>query len=363
MWGVETAQRNDEGSAPADPKLIPEWSVDADDQIVVLGLLVVGVFVALLGWNALTGGDDKSAELADGAMITAGTGDGALAVTAAVGSQAIDTPADVGSSAASSTTLAPTSTAPSTSDAAAPADPADPAPLLAAAVETFGSVTSEAADGLATLTGFVGTEADRTTAGEAAAGIAGITAVDNRLVVLEPDVVAALSDNGVTGAEVEMMDTTAIARGEVTDDDARASALAAAVAVPGVTAVVDELTVPAATAVAELNALFELEPIQFASGSADILPASFTTLDRAAAILGDNAAAIEVQGYTDVRGPEVTNFTLSQARADAVVAYLTDSGVAGETLTASGYGETTQFGEGESSEALAANRRVRFELL
>ena len=349
---------DEEGLAPEEEKLIPEWSVDADDQIIVLGLVVVAAFLALFGWNAIFGGDDTDAA----------TTDPAAAIVAPVANAGADLPeanstnvdADV-QAAAPTTTVAPTTTqAPTTTVPA----PVDPAPEVATAIAAFASASSDVANGTATLTGFVGTEADKTSAGDAAAAVAGVTSVDNQLVVVQPGVLAALDANGVTGAEVEMMDTSATVRGEIPNEEARMPALEAALAVPGVSAVIDELSLPAAEAtIGELNALFELEPIQFASNSADILPESFGTLDQAAAILEANAAAIDVQGYTDVLGPDVTNLTLSQARADAVVAYLVSKGVNGENLSATGYGETSQFGEGETPEALAANRRVRFELI
>ncbi len=192
----------------------------------------------------------------------------------------------------------------------------------------------------------------------------GITGVDNQLIAVGPEVLSALEASDVVGADVQMDGTTATVRGEVPSEAARTAALEAALAVPGVTAIIDELTMPAPeVTIQELNALFELEPIQFASGSAEILADSFGTLDRAAAVLADNDAAIDVQGYTDVSGPELTNLTLSQARADAVLEYLVSKGVAAENLTSTGYGETTEFGEGQSAEALAKNRRVRFELI
>ena len=356
---METLRSDEEGIAPGEEKLIPEWSVDADDQIIVLGLAVLAAFLAIFGWNILTGDDgpntglDESAEVVAGPLIAdpvAGLGTSGVTIP---GVDAEDVEAEQATETPATTTQAPTTTA-------APLDlDAD----VAAALAGFSGASSAVSGTAAVLTGYVGTDADKTTAGEDAAAVGGITSVDNQLVVLQPDVQALLEASGVTGAAVEMNDTIATVRGEVPDDAARTAAVTAAGAVPGVFAVIDQLTVPETAVVTELNDLFELEPIQFATSSATILEASFGTLDQAVAILADNAIAIDIQGYTDVRGPEVTNLTLSQARADAVLAYLVENGVDGTNLQSTGYGETTQFGEGDTSDALAANRRVRFELI
>lgn len=367
----------DEGLTPGEEKLIPEWSVDADDQIVALGLLVLGVFLALFGWNTFVGGDDDGATedptgiAADAGEQIAGPLVGGGAFTA--GSDTDDAEAAAAApTTAAPTTAAPTTDAPTTTAVPTTAAPATAAPTtealdlqpdVDAAIVDFASAAASVDGSAVTLTGFVGTDADKTTAGEAAAAVEGVTTVDNQLSVLEPDVVAALTDNGVTNAGVTMDDTIATLTGEILDETARTAAVDAAAAVPGVTAVVDQLTVAEPAVVTQLNDLFELEPIQFATNSAEILPASFGTLDAAAAILSENSAAIEIQGYTDNRGAEVTNLTLSQARADAVLAYLVSKDVDGSNLQATGYGETTQFGEGDSPDALAANRRVRFELI
>ncbi len=49
---------------------------------------------------------------------------------------------------------------------------------------------------------------------------------------------------------------------------------------------------------------------------------------------------IELAAHTDSRGDDAYNMTLSQKRADAVVAYLVNKGIDAGRLTAKGYGET-----------------------
>lgn len=63
-------------------------------------------------------------------------------------------------------------------------------------------------------------------------------------------------------------------------------------------------------------------------------------LDRLAAMLNDNPhVTIELAAHCDYRGADEYNLSLSQRRAESVVRYLTDSGIAADRLTAKGYGE------------------------
>ena len=67
---------------------------------------------------------------------------------------------------------------------------------------------------------------------------------------------------------------------------------------------------------------------------------------------------IEVQGHTDNVGNDAYNQTLSEARAKAVAAGLTQHGVAADRLSAKGYGKTKPVADNGSDEGRAKNRRV-----
>jgi outer membrane protein OmpA-like peptidoglycan-associated protein len=69
---------------------------------------------------------------------------------------------------------------------------------------------------------------------------------------------------------------------------------------------------------------------------------------------------LEVQGHTDDRGKPKHNATLSQARADAVVAVLVSRGVAAARLTAKGYGQDVPLASNATEEGRQKNRRVQF---
>ncbi len=135
----------------------------------------------------------------------------------------------------------------------------------------------------------------------------------------------------------------------------------------GVVHIVENVLVPGSIvrslAAADVNQAFELDPIQFDLGSADILAASEPTLDAAIATLTSLPAGtvFEVQGHTDSQGDEALNQELSEARAASVVTYLTNGGVDPDMLVAQGYGETNlKVDPEESPEDFAANRRIEF---
>jgi len=108
-----------------------------------------------------------------------------------------------------------------------------------------------------------------------------------------------------------------------------------------------------------------LEMVFFDTNKATIKPVSFGILDQVAQVLQDNPfiKKLQVAGHTDDVGPDDKNMKLSQARAEAVRAYLISKGVAPERLEAVGYGETKPLVPEKTKEARAKNRRVEFLIL
>lgn len=89
-----------------------------------------------------------------------------------------------------------------------------------------------------------------------------------------------------------------------------------------------------------------------------------TTLDAAAQGLSkQKGLRLEVAGHTDARGSDSYNLQLSARRAAAVRAYLISRGVAADSLTSQGYGETQPVASNQTDEGRAQNRRVEFRIL
>jgi outer membrane protein OmpA-like peptidoglycan-associated protein len=93
--------------------------------------------------------------------------------------------------------------------------------------------------------------------------------------------------------------------------------------------------------------------------------------DDAAAILDDAVALfkrypalkVEVAGHTDDRGAAAYNQKLSARRAQAVMKYFVDKGVAAERLGSKGYGESEPVADNATAEGRAQNRRVELRVL
>jgi len=107
-----------------------------------------------------------------------------------------------------------------------------------------------------------------------------------------------------------------------------------------------------------------LDIVYFRTNESDILPQSFNLLNNAARVLGAHSeiTRIEVQGHTDSTGGGAYNLGLSQRRADAVRLYLIEKGIAGDRLTAKGYGKAQPIATNSTTQGRSANRRVEFKL-
>lgn len=105
-----------------------------------------------------------------------------------------------------------------------------------------------------------------------------------------------------------------------------------------------------------------LEGVNFETNSADLTSDAMTVLDRVAeALVGNPEVRVRVTGHTDASGSRDYNVQLSQSRAEAVAAYLSQRGVAANRMEASGVGPDQPIADNSTADGRSTNRRVELE--
>lgn len=250
----------------------------------------------------------------------------------------------------------------------APEEPPEPAPTTPAPASLRPPTLAAVVDGgTVTLTGEVPTQQIATAWRGAAAAAYGDGNVVDQLTVTDEvrtddwladaDAVRLLestSDGSITIADDRLV-VTGLVPDQATHDEIISSLTAG---FPGLQ--IDnrlEIEPQAGDAIDDLA----LANIRFESGSARITADSIPILDEAVAVLAAFPnVRVEIAGHTDSDGSAAANLALSQARADAVLEYLVDHGIAAERLTAVGYGETQPIADNATPEGKAQNRRIEF---
>ncbi len=106
------------------------------------------------------------------------------------------------------------------------------------------------------------------------------------------------------------------------------------------------------------------QSLEFENGKANILPEMHKDLDKIANFLIDHPFyKLKISGHTDSAGKEDSNLRLSQARADAIKAYLIDQfQIDSDRITAIGYGSSKPIVQEVTDDHKQLNRRVEFEI-
>lgn len=105
------------------------------------------------------------------------------------------------------------------------------------------------------------------------------------------------------------------------------------------------------------------EPIQFASGKAELQAASFPLLDRIADASVGCPGILRIEGHTDASGGLDMNLALSAARAESVRDALVARAVDQQRLTTVGHGPHQPVADNATAEGRAANRRIEIEVV
>ena len=113
----------------------------------------------------------------------------------------------------------------------------------------------------------------------------------------------------------------------------------------------------------QIDSLLAAAGVEFDGGSAALRRDTLAVLEELAEITQACAPVrFEIAGHTDDRGDPSRNLALSQARAETVMSYLIEHGVALSRMTAHGYGESRPLARGTSPEARARNRRIEIRV-
>jgi outer membrane protein OmpA-like peptidoglycan-associated protein len=113
-----------------------------------------------------------------------------------------------------------------------------------------------------------------------------------------------------------------------------------------------------------LETKIAFKSVEFENGKADILPEMHADLDKLANFMIDHPQfKLHISGHTDSQGSEDSNLRLSQARADAIKAYLQQQfNIEEERIEATGYGSSRPIIEEQHEDHRQLNRRVEFEI-
>jgi OmpA-OmpF porin, OOP family len=108
-----------------------------------------------------------------------------------------------------------------------------------------------------------------------------------------------------------------------------------------------------------------LEKVNFETGSAKILPSSFSIIDAVATTLVHHPEflVVEIAGHADERASDEYNLKLTQERARSVVDALVQRGVQRKRLVSQGYGEYCPLDPAHNAAAWEKNRRVEFKVV
>ena len=103
--------------------------------------------------------------------------------------------------------------------------------------------------------------------------------------------------------------------------------------------------------------------VNFAFDKSDLQPLAKANLDKLAEILINNPDTnINIYGYTDSKGTDEYNLSLSDRRAASVKAYLISKGIASTRMNTMGMGEASPIASNDTEAGRAQNRRVEFAI-
>jgi outer membrane protein OmpA-like peptidoglycan-associated protein len=105
--------------------------------------------------------------------------------------------------------------------------------------------------------------------------------------------------------------------------------------------------------------IMNMSDVLFETGRYTLKPVAREKLAKVSGILISHPGlTLEIDGYTDSRGGDEFNQTLSEERASSVRDYLAAQGVPADSITAKGFGKTNPVASNDTAQGRQQNRRV-----
>ena len=178
---------------------------------------------------------------------------------------------------------------------------------------------------------------------------------------LKTTLTAALTSAGISGADVKADGRDITLTGKVPTEEIKSKAGETAMLFPGVRTVDNQLVVigDIKAVQAQLDKILLNKKIEFQVGKNIILPASTPILEEVLSILTKYPQlSADIHGHTDNDGDANSNRLLSQARAQAVVDWMTQHSISRDRMKAAGFGPDKPIAPNTTLEGRAKNRRV-----
>lgn len=109
---------------------------------------------------------------------------------------------------------------------------------------------------------------------------------------------------------------------------------------------------------------YNLDHVYFDSNKSDLKSESIKAVKTLLKAMESNPKMrVEIAGHTDNVGDDKSNMILSQQRADAVMQYILDNGMAKDRILAKGYGETSPLASNDDEAGRQKNRRTEVRVI
>lgn len=155
-----------------------------------------------------------------------------------------------------------------------------------------------------------------------------------------------------------------ILQGAVPNREVADAFIAKAAEVIGPDNVVDNYVIDPSAEVPSDGRVVVDDPVLFATGSIEVSSDFYGLLDLGVAVMSLNPQVVMiVEGHTDEVGSTEANQRLSEERARAVVAYITDKGIDPGKFEVIGKGETDPVAPNDTPEGRQQNRRIEVQLV